>query len=67
MQAKCDIEALKAEWVSLEAMLSDLESGKIPHGLGNPFEDRDRQTIIRRRIGKIKSTLRGMRFTYGSI
>jgi hypothetical protein len=57
MQAKRDIEALKAEWVSLEAMLADLEIGKIPHGLGNPFEDRDRQIIIRRRIEKIKSTL----------
>ena len=28
MQAKCDIEALKAEWVSLEAMLADLESAQ---------------------------------------
>ena len=46
MQAKSDIEALKAEWVSLEAMLADLKSGKIPHGLGDPFGDRDRQTII---------------------
>jgi hypothetical protein len=53
-----DIETLRAELASLEAMLADLESGKIPHGLGNPFEDRDRQTVIRRRIERIKSTLR---------
>jgi hypothetical protein len=60
MQAKRNIEALNAERVSLEAMLVDLESGKIPYGLGNPFEDHDRQTVIRRRIEKIKSTLRGV-------
>ena len=59
MQAKRDIKALKAEWVSLEAMLADLESGKIPHGLGNPLKDCDRQTSIQRRIEQIKSTLRG--------
>jgi hypothetical protein len=52
-----DIEALKAELASLEAMLADIESGKIPHGLSDPFEDCDRQTVIRRRIEKIKWTL----------
>jgi hypothetical protein len=57
VQDERDIEALKAELASLEAMLADLESGKIPHGLGKPFDDRDRQTVIRRRIEKIKSTL----------
>jgi hypothetical protein len=54
-----DIEALKAELASLEAMLADIESGRIPHGLGDPFEDCDRRTVIRRRIEKIKWTLRG--------
>jgi hypothetical protein len=52
MQDERDIEALKAELASLEAMLADIESGKIPHGLGNPFEDRDRKTLIGRRIEK---------------
>jgi hypothetical protein len=33
MRDERDIEALKAEWVSLETMLADLEPGKIPHGL----------------------------------
>jgi hypothetical protein len=59
MQDDLDVEALKAELASLSAMLVDLELGKIPHGLGNPFEDRDRQAVIWRRIEKIKSKLRG--------
>jgi ribosomal protein L29 len=57
MQQELDTEALKAELASLEAMLADLESGKIPEGLGNPFENR--QADIRRRIDQIKSKIRG--------
>jgi len=59
MQDQLDIEALRGELASLTAMLVDLELGKIPHGLGNPFEDCDRQAVIWHRIKKIKSTLRG--------
>ena len=60
MQDQLDIEALRGELASLTAMLVDLESGKIPYGLGIPFEYRDRRTIIQGRIEKNKiDTSRG--------
>jgi hypothetical protein len=57
MQNEPDIEALRAELADKETMLADLESGKIPHGLGHPFENR--QTELRRRVEQIKSAIRG--------
>jgi len=53
MQNQSDIETLKAELADKEAMLADLESGEIHHGLEN------RQTELRRRIEQIKSAIRG--------
>ena len=57
MQDRPDIEALKVELADKKAILADLESGKFPSGLGQPFEDRE--AALRRKIAEIESLLRG--------
>ena len=68
MQAKRDIEALKAEWVSLEAMLADLEFGKIFLMVSAiPSSTATAKPLSGAELEKLNRHLAAMRFTQGSI
>ena len=68
MQAKRDIEALKAEWVSLEAMLADLESRQdFLMVLAIPSRTATAKPLSGAELEKLNRHSAAMRFTQGSI